>query len=439
MKQEPLIIDWVRGDALGIDLPAHAAALEQGGAEWLTRAFRAFGTLDDNTRVKRITQCEELVVGGTGAKMLLSVEYGEPAPELPRDLFVKFSRNFRDSLRDDNRHHMRAEVQFAALSRDPAFPIAVPRCLYTDYEAATGTGVLITERIAYGQGAIEPQLHKCMDHLMPDALSHYREIITSLARLAGAHKSGKLGPAAERDFPLDIGRFMVRDRVRYDFETLTERAARLAAFVSDYSRLFPENVAEPRFLAGFVEDAPHYLSREDAIKTFLHADTDYIALCHWNANIDNGWFWRDDAGELHNGLIDWGSVGQIHLAMAIWGCLSGAEPEIWNEHLDELLGLFVDEYRLSGGPCLDPQLLRTHLELYVMMMGLAWLMEAPPRIQSEIPEPAVLEGPHDPLLASNELARVQLKITANMLNVWQRRDLGRYLRDDAAACGLAAV
>ena len=29
-----------------------------------------------------------------------------------------------------------------------------------------------------------------------------------------------------------------------------------------------------------------------------------IALCHWNANIDNAWFWREPDGALRCGLID---------------------------------------------------------------------------------------------------------------------------------------
>lgn len=425
------MIDWIRGDALGLDLPAHADALRQGGSEWLTAAFRAAGALREDEQVARMTQCEEWVVGGTGAKALLSVDYGGSAPNLPTDLFVKFSRNFRDPIRDANRYHMQSEVRLGMLSRDPSFPIAVPLCLFADYEAQTGTGILITERIAYGQGAIEPQIPKCMDYRLPDALSHYRALVSSLGRLAGTHKSGRMGTVADDFFPLDVGRLVASDRNPHDLETLTRRVERLAEFAAAYPRLFPAAVTQPPFLAGLIEDAPRFLSREDAIKSRLHADTDYIALCHWNANIDNCWFWREADGTLRCGLIDWGSAGQIHVAMALWGCLCGAEPEMWDDRLDDLLRLFADEYAASGGPELDPGRLRVHLELYVMMMGLAWLLEAPARIQMEISDPSVLEGPRDPLLEHHDLARVQLRITANMLNFWQRSDLGRHLRDAA--------
>ena len=34
-------VDWIRGDSLGLDIPAHSEALRVGGPEFLTRAFRA--------------------------------------------------------------------------------------------------------------------------------------------------------------------------------------------------------------------------------------------------------------------------------------------------------------------------------------------------------------------------------------------------------------
>ncbi len=92
---------------------------------------------------------------------------------------------------------------------------------------------------------------------------------------------------------------------------------------------------------------------------YLADHPDYVALCHWNANVDNAWFWRDHDGMLHCGLMDWGCAGQMNVAMALWGAMSGAETDLWDHHLDELLGLFVDEVRRCGGPDLGvPQLQR---------------------------------------------------------------------------------
>ena len=149
---ETTIIDWARGDILGLDFPAHPEALQSGGPEFLTRAFRASGALGEDNSVTHITGLDECMLGGTGVKTLLSVAYERDAPGLSRDLFVKFSRNFQDKVRDGGRHHMPPEVRLANLSRDPDFPVAVPKCFYADIQQDTLTGVIITERIPYGRG-----------------------------------------------------------------------------------------------------------------------------------------------------------------------------------------------------------------------------------------------------------------------------------------------
>ena len=145
-------IDWVRGNTFSLDLPAHPAALMAGGAEFLTRAFRASGTLEWDNSVTRITRLVGWVLGGTGVKALLWVDYERDMPGLSRDLFVTLSRNVDDPVRDRGPHHMLPEVRLANASRSPDFPVAVSRCFYADIEQETLTGIIITERVAYGAG-----------------------------------------------------------------------------------------------------------------------------------------------------------------------------------------------------------------------------------------------------------------------------------------------
>ena len=83
---ETTIIDWVPGDIFGLDFPAHPTALQSGGPEFLTRAFRTSGALAEDNSVTRITGLDEWTLGGTGVKALLSVAYEHDAPDLPRDL-----------------------------------------------------------------------------------------------------------------------------------------------------------------------------------------------------------------------------------------------------------------------------------------------------------------------------------------------------------------
>ena len=413
---------WVTGDALGLPIPADARALREGGAEWLTRAFHAMGSLASENRVVAITRCQAFLAGGTGAKALLSVEYARPNEALPEHLFVKFSRNFANPEMDRLRLHMGPEIRFAALSRATGFPVAVPNCLFADFEAASGTGLLITERIGFGQGRIERQYGKCLDHEIPAPLDHYRALIRTLARLAGSHKGGKLPAHIADEFGFDEEAALAANRLPYTNRQRLNRVSRYAAFAAELPQLIPDAIRSEAFISRFGEGFALFHAHEDAIKRYLHAQPDLIALCHWNANSDNAWYWRDATGEMQCGLLDWGSVGQMHVAMTLWGCLSSAEQWLWHDHLDELLALFEAEYAAAGGPVLDLTELRTHLLLYVAMMGLCWLLDAPPRIRREVAGLADISGPRDPRILASETARVQLQTMINFLMFWEAED-----------------
>ena len=320
------------------------------GPDFLTTAFRAFGALPHDNRVARITRMQDCVGGSTGSKLFLTVEYERPDPGLHTELFVKFSRDFVDPLRDRKAHEMDSEIHFAQLTQEPAFPIEVPRAYFADYHQASHTGMLVTERIAYGTGEIEPQHVKCMDHLLDDPLPYYRANITALARIAAAHKSGLLASQVETLFPFDLAAARAADPIRWTGPELTGHVARFAEFGRQCPALLPDCTHAPGFWDRFEREAQVVREHEMGIKDYLHADPDYIALCHWNANIDNAWYWRDGADVLHCGLIDWGRVRQMNLAYAIWGCLLAAPQWLWDRHLDELLALFVEEFRSAWRP-----------------------------------------------------------------------------------------
>ena len=413
---------------LGMEIPATSAILKAAGADYLTRAFRASGALAADNRIVRITQAEPCFGGGTGSKMLLALEYQNPTPELPEQLFVKFSRNFDDPMRDYSRHMMVPEVKFAALSRSPGFPITVPNCLFADVEADSGTGLIITERIAFGEGGLEPLYPKCMDYAVPDPLEHYRAIIRTLAALSGSHKAGRLAPAFGREFPFEPQRVLAADPLRYPEEKLLRRASRIAEFIGHHPQLFPDNLTTEEFRNQFLQQFPLLIEQDTAIKQFLYSNPDLVALCHWNANIDNGWYWRDAEGHLQCGLIDWGRVGQMSVAQAIYGAFSSAEKPLWDRHLEEILELFIDEYASRGAPLLELDELRLHTLLVTATMGMAYLMDAPAIIERQIADPGQLSGPEDPQLQNNEDARVQLHMLTMFLNQWQTRDFGALVK-----------
>jgi len=412
----------VHGDRLGLPVPADAPALLAAGPAFLTRAFRAWGAMDETVRVAEILASRAVDAGGTGAKLCLDLRYDGAGQRPPSALFVKFSRNFDDPIRDRTRFHMAPEIRFAALARVPGFPVTVPRSQYADFHAESGTGILITERIGYGQGGIEPQYPKCLDEQLPDPEAHYRLLLETIARLSGSHRAGTLPDSVDREFPFDRAAVLAADRLP-DAESLARKIARLKAFAHDCPQLFADADFSSAALDRFEAEAQRFLRQEMAIKRFLHDDPDLLALCHWNANIDNAWFWREADGRLACGLIDWGSVGTMNLGMSLWGCLSGARTPMWTARLDSWLDLYVDAFRAAGGPAIDSRRLRQHLLLYAAMMGLAYLLDAPARIRKEVPECTRVSGPLDARFMASETARTQRLMLTNLVNLWQREAL----------------
>jgi hypothetical protein len=409
-----------------VRIPVDPAALRNGGTRFLTDAFRESGVLGADNSVAAITEFGEVPGGSTGRKVVLSVEYDTPATDLPTELFVKFSRDLDNPVRDRGKTQMGPEVRFAALSCAPGFPIAAPRVLFGDYERATGTGILITERIKFGSNGIERQYHKCLDYEMPEPLAHYRALLTAVARLAGTHRSGRLPAHLTGHFPLDVAAATVGERAALSIERVDRRVTQLTDFARAHPGLLPANVASPDFLARLREDAPRVAREEDTIACQLAGDTDYVALCHWNANVDNAWFWRDADGVLHCGLMDWGCVSQMNVGMAIWGAMSGAETDLWERHLGELLELFVAEVGRCGGLNLDPKRLARHTLLYAASMGVAWLLDVPALIRRRFGA-AVPEGRKDPRIAGDESVRAPLQMLSNLLNLWERHRIGELL------------
>ena len=164
------------------------------------------------------------------------------------------------------------------------------------------------------------------------------------------------------------------------------------------------------------------LAQQNRIIKLLTADPQYIALCHWNANIDNAWFVRTSTG-LECGLLDWGHVSQMNIGMSLWGCLSGAETGLWDDHLEELLALYTTEFTHTGQLALDTGELKTHLTLYAVLMGLNWLLDVPPYLVKLLPDLSGFEDRFDERLRRHEAARTQLQMMSVFLNLWQTSDV----------------
>ena len=411
---------WVIGDHLGLSMPADPDALRAGGTAFLTDAFGAYGV--DNP-VRRITQFDDVPGGSTGRKVLLRVEYAKPGPHT--DLFVKFSRDFDNPIRDRGKTQMESEVLFAGLTREPGFPITVPATQFADYHRDSGTGLLISQRIQLGANGIERRYLKCLDYEMPEPVAHYRALLTTLGRLVGGHRSGRI-PVGDQ-FPVDMQGTQVGERAPISPEKLTRRLDQVADFAATGSGLLPANIRSSQFISRLRDEAPRFLQHEPAVWDYLADHPDYIALCHWNANVDNAWFWRDHNNVLLCGLMDWGCAGQMNVAMALWGAMSGAETDLWDHHLDELLDLFIDEVRRCGGPDLGLQELKRQVMLYVGIMTVAWLLDIPALIRKRFNDAVATLTRKDPAVKDDESIQAPLQMLTNALNLWETQRFGELL------------
>ena len=418
------------GENTGVAFPTSLDNLLDQGAEFLTRAFRATGAIDSDNAVTAITGSREFFGGGMGRKLWLTVNYARDGPGLQRELFAKFPREFGDPLRDQFGPLMEPEVRFALLSMRPDFPITVPKCYFADYDPATISGLLITERITYGSGGIEPCPEKCMDYRLADPLPYYKALTLDIARLAGAHKARRLGDDLPGQFPFDPDVIDPGSRIPYTPEALQQKLEKLRAFVAEVPQLFPGGLAET--VETFIAEAPIVLDLELGIRRFLNRRPEMIALCHWNMNLDNAWFWRGEDGTLRAGLLDWGSVGQMNVAQAFFGMTCAAEPDFLIAHRRDLIELFVAEYSASGGPAINADEMTFGVKMSIAVLGVAWMLDAPSLVAQEVPDYALIKDRTDPRLTGNFLAHAQAHLLRVLMSEWHHADIGGALRAFAA-------
>ena len=416
-------VDWARGDLLGHDLPVHLDALRAAGPEFLTSAFRAAGAMDLRNCVAVITRLEPFDGGSTGRKAVLSVRYEHEDPALPEHLFVKFSRDLDDEVRDRGKRQMESEVRFALLSRMPDFPVAVPRCMFADQHLGSGSGVLISERIDFGGHGVEPHHPKARDYEVEDLRAHYDALVSALARIAGTHRAGGFPEEVMAHFAPRAPKRSGSRRPPDTSAQVHERIQRYEDFAARYPQLLPESIRSDAFLALVREQAPRSVEHADALRSAaLEGERDLQAFCHWNANIDNAWFWRNEHGELECGLMDWGNVGQMNVVTALNSCLLFAEPDFLVANLDHFFSLFSEVVEGVGGGRMDPAAMRWQFSLQMVAGGLKWPLGAVPLIERTVPDLVDVTDRFDPRIADDEFPRTQLHLLTSALTLWRTSD-----------------
>jgi hypothetical protein len=302
----------------------------------------------------------------------------------------------------------------------------VPQPLFADFEAASGTGLLISERIPFGEDGIESLWPKCMDHVMPDPLGHYRALASAQARLAAADQAGRLSPEVEALFPYDRARAEADLPIAYDAAALVDKVSTWCDFIAGHPQLFPGMLNTPEWRTRFAAQALAIHARQHEVRRFLQADPRFVALSHWNTNVDNAWFWREPGGTLQCGLLDWGMARPMNVTTGLWGGWSAATTPFLERELDGLLAYYAAELAVHGGAHVTADELGVHFDLSLAILGLALMMDLPALVRSRCPDIGQATGPLDPLL-SESVVQAFLLVSTNFLNLWQRRDFAASL------------
>lgn len=418
----------VTGSNTGMEFPTTLERLLDAGPDFLTRAFQATGALSANNAVTAITASREFHGGGMGRKLWLDIAYARSEPGLHTGLFAKFTREFGDPLLELFGPLMEPEVRFALLSRQPGFPIRVPRCYFADFCADPVCGLLITERVPYGESNVLRCPEKGMDWQLDDPLPYYRALIDAAATLAGSHRAGRLGTKADQHFPFDPEAIDPGSRIPYRPQALAAQLVGVREFVASAPQLFPGEIDVERFIA----EVPLVLELEEAIRRELNNAPGMVALCHWNLNLDNAWFEREKDGSLAAGLLDWGSVAQMNIAQSLFGITCAAEPDFLASHEGELVALFVERYAAAGGPAISADRLHFLVKLSMAVLGTAWMLDAPAIVARELPLFATAADRFDPMLTDNFLARAQTHLLWVFISEWTNQDIGGALRQFAS-------
>lgn len=417
----------VTGNNTGVKFPTTLENLLEAGPEFLSRALWETGVLGPDNAVVAIAAHREFHGGGMGRKLWLDVTYAREEAGLHTKLFAKFTREFGDPLLDLFGPLMEPEVRFALLSRQPGFPVRVPRCYFADYSADPLCGLLITERVPYGEGSVLPCPEKGMDWQLDDPLPFYRALIDAAATLAGSHRAGRLGKAVDGWFPLDPDAIDPGSRIPYSAETLGRQLEAVRGFVAQAPQLFPGDCDVERF----IREVPMVLELEDAIRRELNHAPGMVALCHWNLNLDNAWFERQADGSLSAGLLDWGSVAQMNIAQSFFGITCAAEPDFLARHEAGLAALFAERYAEAGGPAIAAERMHFLVKLSMAVLGTAWMLDAPAIVTRELPDFATVKDRFDPRLTGNFLARAQSHLLWVFISEWTHQDIGGALRQFA--------
>lgn len=399
------------------------------GANWLTKAFHAAGTLKHDNKVSKIIGTRPLTGGGSCLKALVEIEYSKPDPDLHTKLFMKYPYNHADKAQRSDRMNSSVILQGMELAEVDAhrlleseLPFPMPRYYFGDVSNESTNFILLTELINFGDKnksldqykpfEVEPAYDKFLDFKQfgpHPAYEYYKLMTESNAKMAAWYKTGRLGDQAWLgNFFGDGSKAVPQGLGETEFKRKLESGE---DFILNVARhMFPKDlVTEDN-----VKEWKRVLNIANTYKPEVYycagVDDDYCAIMHGNMNADNTWFWRDEEGKLQIGALDWGGLGKVAFGPKLWWSYYASEIEMLDEHLQDLLSSFAETYSQEGGPTLDMQQLRRDMMLAALDQAVG-ILGALPMIYRVIPKkqwPTVADR-HDERLSNNFLTRMYVQ------------------------------
>jgi len=243
---------------------------------------------------------------------------------------------------------------------------------------------------------VEGPYDKCKDYeLRGDPKEYYSLIMQVSGKIGGADKSGRMGTQEflQKNFfglrapPGDMRAWGANDtgpsggpaqamhsKLRIAIQFFSQTAA----------HFFPPYAVKEEFIEKFTDVMMTFSAYMNELECWKHENLDYVALSHANLNVDNAYYWRDEAGRLCCGVLDWGGFGATCLGHKLWWYFNCSEFELLKENFREFLQIFVDSYRESGGPQIDLQTLERMVKL-TCLQNLSVMVSAVPDCLRQIP------------------------------------------------------
>mmetsp|Transcript_25303 Transcript_25303/g.57517 ORF Transcript_25303/g.57517 Transcript_25303/m.57517 type:complete len:671 (+) Transcript_25303:38-2050(+) len=452
VSQEQLMNNHDRvapGMIYGLEFPWNQDMLAEFGPQWLTRAFHTAGTLDYHNAVTSVRVEKKIkVTGGNNAgKFLFDVTYRERAPGLHTKLFAKVPFLFSGPTKGD-RISSSVYKQLMDLVEintyrllESALPTKTPKFYFGDISNETTNYILITERVPFAEmggkwrkGPLKPleiegPYDKCKDfQIRGSPKEYYGLLMQTIARIAGLHKSGRMGdpemikacfmnPRAAADDPEAWG--LNPDASTGEAPVAVRRKLDSAYnFVSQTAKVvFPPYVGNSAFKKKFIKTLMTASAYTTEVMYFKHSHADYVALGHQNLNADNAYFWRDEQGALQCGVFDWGGFGTFSLGHKIWWTINCADFDHVSVNLSTYVDMFVAEYHASGGPRIDPERLM-HAIFLTSFENALFMVAAVPNCHKmcQLKEWETIRNRSDPRISENIDGKSTLRTTLHVLD-----------------------